>query len=408
MGSHGRQQMHSIEPPVSSDTHKHGTAAVVVGLCAHGLAVARALHRSGVRNIHAVEADRSLPGAKTRFARVHQVGDMQGPGLVQALKAIRPQIDSMEAPPLFLMNDDMVRRVAQCWEELSDMYRLSWAACRERIERYLDKSVLHSHCQEVGLSYPQAEVLRSEADLTAFAERFHSPFIVKPTRPLSGFKAKCLSSFAELRALLAQHRQDLPYLVQQWIPGDDRQIVICGFYFDRGRVLAEFAGQKLRSSPPTLGRGTAARSYHDRSVLALARRFFAPLALSGPASLEFKRDPQGNYWVIEPTMGRTNFWLDCCVINGINLPYLEYCHQTGHDLPVFEQRADSVWLDTERDPVALPWYLLNRHRLQSKGERLVFPYLHREDPMPFVWATQRSVRQWSMRAVRKLRRIITQ
>ena len=41
--------------------------AVVVGLCAHGLAVARSLGRNGVQ-VHALEANDTLPGTATRHA----------------------------------------------------------------------------------------------------------------------------------------------------------------------------------------------------------------------------------------------------------------------------------------------------------------------------------------------------
>ena len=52
--------------------------AVIVGLCAHGLTLARALHKSGI-SILGLESDASLPGVVTKAAEVKIVRDINGP-----------------------------------------------------------------------------------------------------------------------------------------------------------------------------------------------------------------------------------------------------------------------------------------------------------------------------------------
>src|SRR5688572_23134949 len=97
--------------------HRKGPPAVVAGLCAHGLAIVRALARYEI-DVHALEAVRTLPGCSTRLATVHPVEEVNGPGVVRALKALRGRIPGTDRPVLFLTNDNMVREVARAWPEL--------------------------------------------------------------------------------------------------------------------------------------------------------------------------------------------------------------------------------------------------------------------------------------------------
>ena len=95
--------------------------AVVVGLCAHGLATARALSRHGVEVV-ALEADTTLPGCATRMASVVNAGPMKGEGLHQTLIAAARSHGWTHKPVLFLMNDRMVRDVASHWSLLEPYF----------------------------------------------------------------------------------------------------------------------------------------------------------------------------------------------------------------------------------------------------------------------------------------------
>jgi hypothetical protein len=110
-------------------------------------------------------------------------------------------------------------------------------------------------------------------------------------------------------------------------------------------------------------------------------------------SVEWKLDAHGRAWIIEPTVGRTDFWIDVCVRNGVNLPWVEYCHQAGLTIPRAEQRYERTWINTERDPAALPWWAGQVARRRVKAVRPVFPYLSTTDPGPVPQATLRAVRR---------------
>jgi predicted ATP-grasp superfamily ATP-dependent carboligase len=387
------------------DSRKAAPPAVVVGLCSHGLATVRSLRDAGV-SVHALEADGGLPGAKTRLAEVHLAKQVNGPGVVQALEELRPRIESDLSPVLYLMNDNMVREIGTQWERLQDSYRLSWAGCRERVVKLLAKSALQEHCERVGLTYPRSSVLEGADQIDRLEVSPDSPLMVKPVKPLSKFKTRQARTADELRSLCDEFRTELPFLVQPWVSGGDRSLFFCAMYLDDGAVRAAFTGQKIRSNPPAMGQTTMAWPYPDSSTIQeLTEQFFRPLALSGPVSLEFKRDAAGVYWVIEPTIGRTDFWLRCCTANGVDFPQIEYCHTTGRELPHAEQTSRQVWMDTERDPAALAWYLLSPQGILATRKRIAFPYLRFDDLRPFFAAVRSNALELLRRLARRIARV---
>ena len=360
------------------------TPAVVVGACGHGLAIIRALSAGGMPII-ALEANPQQPGTHTRLARVEVVPDINGPGLIEALLSLRARITCPGLPVLFLTNDRMVRTIGTHWERLQDAYSLSWAHSRSPLLMLLEKSALEPRCALTGLGYPKTHLLASTLDVGPAIASVRFPIIVKPARPLSRFKTAQPGTPAQLHDLAVKFESDLPFLVQQFIPGDDTSIYFCALYLDQGRVLARFDGHKLRSRP--LGHTCIAESAHDDAVYDQACRFFAGLNLSGPVSLEVKRDEHGGLWVIEPTVGRTDFWVGVCTANGVNLPLTEYCHQTGAALPTARQTDNFIWFNEDRDP--LGWFWLNRQPgLTLKGRGSSYLYLHAGDPLPALAAAK--------------------
>jgi predicted ATP-grasp superfamily ATP-dependent carboligase len=362
--------------------------AVVIGLCAHGLATVRSLAKSGVR-VHAIEANKSLPGFGTRLAQVHWVKEIHGRGLIDALLELAAQHSPDTKPVLFPMNDKMVQCVGRYWEELSPFYLLSWSDCRVNILRLLNKSHLAQHCEERELLYPQSWVIESDKDLDRLRTQLSYPVVLKPSRPMGSFKTFLARNIADIEDLIAKHPADLPVLAQQWIEGDDAQLFFCALYLDQGNVLARIEGHKLRSSPPALGQGTIFESVVDEELYRVTRNFFADTNLTGPVALEVKKDPSSSLWVIEPTVGRTEFCVSVCIENGVPVPYVEYCQVVGANYQATATPGKTRWFDTEKDPLCYARFLLSEGR-QLERQKAAFPFLDRSDYHPFtrgLWRT---------------------
>jgi len=359
--------------------------------------------REGRVPVIALETNTDLPGIRTRLATVELVSDINGAGLIDALLELSSRMRFPEQPILFLTNDTMVRTVGSHWDRLKGTYRLSWSHSRAPLLTLLQKSALEARCVEAGLQYPKTYVLESGRDAEAAVASVQMPVIVKPSRPLARFKTSQPESQTQLAELATRFSADLPFLVQQFIPGDDRSIFFCALYLDRGKVLARFDGHKLRSRP--LGHTSIAEPITGDEVFERTCRFFAGLELSGPVSLELKRDTKGGLWVIEPTVGRTDFWIDLCTINGVNLPLTEYCHQAGIVLPKSHQKNAFIWFNEDRDPLGRLWFLLQKG-LKLNGRGSSYLYLHRSDPMPGLIAIKHIITDLTMSLLRRISKIV--
>lgn len=389
--AHSPMQNPSTHSEVSGD---EAAAALVLGLDSHGLAVARALADSGVP-VYALKRDLSLPGARTnRVRRIFHVPSYEAADLIPALQQVRAQLARHRDVVLLAMNDRQVEAIAQHLDTVLPLYRVAWADQAPTIVALQRKENLQAHCEQQGLRYPRTAVCHTPED-AALALHFEPPLILKPARPLSSFKTLLAGSHEELAALLRRQRHDLPILVQEYVPGGDESLFFGALMLDQGRVVGALAGQKLASYPPARGQTTVARTVEAPEVLALTEQFFSGLGLSGPVSLELKRDPRGRHWVIEPTVGRTDFWAGLCIGAGFNQPRMEFEIALGQTPTPTMRHEAAVWYDSERDPAAWPRLCWHTHSLRPYAARQVFCYFGWRDPSPVRAALARTARRWA-------------
>lgn len=330
--------------------------AVVVGLCAHGLTIVRDLHHKGVP-VLALETNDKLPGVATSYAEIEFVKEVNGDGVIESLLQVAQIRKFPKKPVLFLTNDRMVEVVGKASEAIARYYELSWLSTALDIVPLLRKENIEFRCNQAGFNYPRSVMVFNISDFVFNTDGFKYPLIVKPSKPLSLFKTLIIDSPDSFSTVKQQIADCLPVIVQEFIPGDDSRIAFGALLLDQGRLIARFEGRKLRSRP--MGHTTVAISEPSDEVHSLAMRFFEGKSISGPVSLELKRDKDGRYWVIEPTVGRTDFWVGICSANGVNLPWIEYQNMTDGDIQKNAQTVSTVWINGERDPGALLWLLLN-------------------------------------------------
>jgi hypothetical protein len=86
--------------------------------------------------------------------------------------------------------------------------------------------------------------------------------------------------------------------------------------------------------------------------------------MKGPASLEIKEDEVGHQYVIEPTVGRFDYYILCCIVNGVDMPYISYMYQAGNSIRAAERKKRRIiWVDFEMD---FPMYI---ESFSKRGER---------------------------------------
>lgn len=374
------------------------SAALVIGLCSHGLSVARALRRQKV-DVYAVEKNLALPGAATNAVqRLFTVTGYSDAELLPALIAIRAQLPHYDQVVLFPTNDNHVRLLGEHFERLRPHYLLSWSGCIPEVLRLQKKSELGATSVARGLLYPKSAVIDALDGAAAAVAGWRYPLIIKPVRPMSSFKTRVAASESLLLAGLAQYEADLPILAQEYIAGGDDCLYFGALVLDRGRVVQGMVGRKLASHPPAQGQTTAAEVVLEPRVLALTEQFFEGSHLSGPVSLELKKGPDGSFWVIEPTVGRTDFWSELCIAAGFNQPWQEYLLALGQPVTPAAVALDVAWYDAERDMLGYGLQAWRQRTLRPYGKRAAFTYLRRDDPGPFLRscraALKRASRKW--------------
>ncbi len=164
---------------------------------------------------------------------------------------------------------------------------------------------------------------------------------------------------------MREYSRSLPFVAQQWIEGTVETLRFGVAYLDRGRVLASFEGRKAYAGPDGLGQATTMEPWPDPAVREATIEFLRDRELSGPVAVEFKRGADGRLWMIEPNVGRTEYCVDVCIGNGFDLPWFEYCHVAGLDLPPVGNQNRRIWFDCDRDRLSWLRYLA-RHPTDSR------------------------------------------
>ena len=385
------------------------SAALVIGFTIQGLAIARALSREGV-TVYAIERgdeSRSFslkhPVFHSRYARFSFYESLLGEDLVEALLDVREKIPERTVV-LYPASDNTVNVLASHWERLADHYVLSWSDCRHDVANIILKGALPAYCDAVGVRYPKTEVVETDRDVEACADKLQFPVLVKPNKPASSFKTHVCSNTKELLDFVRAQSENWPLVVQEWIDGPDSNLYFYTCFLAGGKECFGLAGRKVRASPPGLGRATVIETVSDPGVSEAAQILLGAFDISGPVAMEFKKDNDGKYWFIEANVGRTEYCVDLSIQAGFNIPYVEYNYALGNSLPLPSEIEESIWFDTDKEPFCYIALCLTKKTLRPHGKRLVFPYYRNENIRLQLVAVFFACRDISSRAFKKLKR----
>jgi len=146
--------------------------------------------------------------------------------------------------------------------------------------------------------------------------------------------------------------------------------------------VAVFTGRKMICYPPLVG-STAlcvAATEENEALAAQTQAFVTYSHYHGIGGLEFKRHRRtGQFVVVEPTVGRTDWQEEIATLCGVNIPVIAYRTALG-------EPVESVGAI---DP-AVAWRASFRYRPRAgalpPGTRIVDGYFRRADPLPGVYS----------------------
>jgi D-aspartate ligase len=228
-------------------------------------------------------------------------------------------------------------------------------------------------------------VVVSAADGIAELDAIAAPVVVKPARKSAlqqpGLdRATRFDSIDEAKAhcaALLKHNADA--IVQEWIEGPDHGIYFCLFFCDAaGQPLRIFTGRKLSAFPPGVGSTATciAAPEVQAQLEALTSRSTTKVKFAGMGGLEFKRNENtGEFLIIEPTVGRTDWQEEVATLSGVNIPMAALAFATGQPVHPAAYGAEAV-----------AWRTSLKHRappeLRDGGIRIVDGYWRASDPVP--------------------------
>lgn len=312
---------------------KHDIPAIITAMNVNGLAVARTLGRHGVPVI-GIHDNGTDPETRTRFVQERWQAD--GSRLIETLLERATQF-SDHKPVLLPITDDAVTAIAKNLAALQEVYTVPMPDPGLVLE-LLDKRGFDRIARQMNLPLPTTWYVESRAELVDLSQEIAFPCILKPQEKTpayfaaGGLKAYVLEDFDSLLATYGSFCESEPRaVVQQYIPGSDHEVHFCvqACAEDHTAILP-FAGRKLRQWRPHCGGTSSCEPLHNDDLVQLTTKFFAAVEMRGPCSMEFKRDPRdGKYYVIEPTVCRTDWQNAVADANGAPVIYGAYCAALG-------------------------------------------------------------------------------
>jgi predicted ATP-grasp superfamily ATP-dependent carboligase len=286
------------------------TPVVVLNTHHTGLGIARSLGPLGVRVIGVTHFP-GFPGNYSRWVDYRPSADSatEPERLVEQLITIADELGVRAV--LFPTRDHDIHFIGRFHEPLRRHFILP-PADSQSLAKILDKSLLLEAAQAANVAVPANVTVRSAAE-RGLARGLRYPCICKPVfgsqwrkqgiwDAVGRRKAVKVDSYAEFSALHERLAAlDPLVIVQQWIEGDDTDLLIVGAFCNANfEVSALFTARKLLQEPPLIGTGVVVEARPIPDIDGPARALLRALRFHGVAEIEFKRDRgDGRVYLIE-------------------------------------------------------------------------------------------------------------
>ncbi|HET7521354.1 MAG TPA: hypothetical protein VFK61_07435, partial [Candidatus Limnocylindria bacterium] len=287
----------------------------------------------------------------TRSFRVPHPEDDQA-GFVAALERLGPKL---EGSPLFPASDETLVAVARHRESLGRWYRVA-APGDEVARRIIQKEHTYALAEQIGVPAPRTALLASETDLERLRDAFPFPCIAKPSQShryqeLFGRKmVRCETVDQLVAAYREAAAEGLAMMLQELIPGDDRQGANYNSYRHSGTSPVEFTAAKVRLTPRSFGPPSVVVSRPIPEIVEPARRLLDALGYEGYSCTEFKRDARDGTYKLMEVNGRFNLSSLLMLRCGVNFPAMAYRHLLlGEAPPAAEAQEGVHWIDGTKD-----------------------------------------------------------
>ena len=314
--------MTDISPPTTSLQR-----ALVLGDDTRSfLAVVRGLGREGIE-VHAAPADFTSPALTSRYIRqIHRLPDWSGDGgaWLQAIEAI---LQATKFDVVIPCNETTLLPLYRHRERLSRLAGLAIPG-DEALRVLFDKSATRDLAAQLGIPVSRGRMLRRQDVAEDLLAEFGTPIVVKPVQSYKigslhrREKVRVITTVEELQKLLAVV-EPTETLVEAFFPGDGIGVSI---FADRGAVRQVFEHHRVREDDGASYYRVSASI--DPAMAEATAKLAGAVGFSGIAMFEFKRQPAGN-WILLEVNARPWGSMPLPLALGINFPYLWFQQIVG-------------------------------------------------------------------------------
>ncbi|WP_019028732.1 hypothetical protein [Colwellia piezophila] len=362
------------------------TEVVIVGGSANALGILRSLAPYACCLVLA--DNNKLPVFHSRFGKKRLVADTISPAIIVELEQLGKTFT--QPPVLFLSEEKTVEQVSLHRDRLQPYYLFSMVSHQQIIDLQ-SKSAFQQLAEYYHSPIPQAVVIKQLSDIEQ-AQALNFPCVFKPLYQDRAYskqfkKAYKVADIAEVSALYQKIQPIMPdMLAQEWLHGKDSDIYFCLAYYDENsQLVTSFTGRKLRSWPINIG-GTASCTNAPEAHQELSEittTFAQHINYQGLLGMEYKFDSQRQgFYMIEPTVARTDYQHEIATLSGHNLLLQVYRHCRQETVPEFPlQLRSTIWRDEIADGNALAHGGDPSEPSSAKSYTAIKRW---QDPMPYL------------------------
>lgn len=372
--------------------------AIIIGLDSmQGLQSARVLASYGIP-VFGLAEDKHDHGCHTNVCKEIIITKTEGEYLIRTLLDLAKRLNQKAV--IFTCQEKNVLTVSKERLRLKDYYHINFPE-HEIVDIFMDKDKFYDYAIKHNLPVPKTFTIKNLVELNEIHSQIRYPFILKPAAKSSEWinktsvKAFVINSKEELLKIFNEYiNYTNAFIISEWISGPDTNHFTCNSYFDtNGEELVSYVSKKVRQWPPKTGQGCFAEEVRNDEVLNLSIKIFKDAGFKGLTYLDLKKDDAtGNYFIIEPNIGRPTGRAAMAEASGVEYLYTMYCDLLNLPLPQNRtQLYNSVkWMHIRRD-LMLFFVLWRKHEItfnqwwgSLKGKK-VFAVYSKKDPLPFFF-----------------------
>jgi predicted ATP-grasp superfamily ATP-dependent carboligase len=264
----------------------------------------------------------------------------------------------------------------------------------------MNKPRFYEFAKNENLPVAKFFLLKSRNDAEEAARKLNFPCVLKPhmrspkweeNTKLKAFKVINRDDFLKMYDRICDWSDTL--MLQEWIEGDDTSLYSCNCYYNNNsESLVNFTAKKLRQWPIVTGNTSLGVDVIDETVLEVTTDLFKKVNYVGLGYVEIKKDIKtGQYYIIEPNIGRPTGRSALSEACGVDLIYTMYCDCLGLPLPdTRTQKFKNIkWIHLRTDLQSSYNYwkkgkLTFREWLRSMKGKKFYAVISLKDPAPFL------------------------